>query len=148
MKALRDAHGASGSSLALPADAAVKRPVVTLGSALTMTGYGLGFWWTLGGPAWSAVSSIILDEVDDAARADKDRFGTSLNWGSNLILTALSLLRLKAPLWTIPTATAAQVYLKSINFVAPLGSLRAGLMMYGVVVEGHQHQARTAVLQD
>ena len=75
-------------------------------------------------------------------------FGSNMDWGSDIILTALSLLRLKAPLWTIPAATAGQVYLRSNNFRPPLGSLRAGLMLYGVVVDGYKHRHLNAAIAD
>lgn len=121
---------------------------VNVANTITLVGYGLGLWWVAGGPAWSAVASILLDEVDGVVareRGETTQFGSTLDWGSDIILTALTLRRLRAPLWMIPTATLAQVYLRNEGFRPPLGSLRAGLMLFGVIKEGYEKKGLRAL---
>lgn len=118
---------------------------VNVPNAVTLAGYGLGLWWIGGGPAWAALASIVLDEVDGVVareRGETTQFGSTFDWASDVILTALTLRKLKAPGWTIPAATVGQVALREKGFRPPLGSLRAGLMLYGVVTDGHLSKSR------
>ena len=129
---VQDAIGAApGDQTAVP---------INLPNAVTLGGYALGLWWVAGGPAWAAIVSIVADEVDGAiARktGESTEFGSKFDWASDVILTALTLRKLDAPFWTIPAATIGQVALRDKNISPPLGSLRAGLMLYGVIKEGY-----------
>lgn len=121
-----------------------KVDVPLLPNAITLAGYGLGLWWTAGGPPWAAVTSVLLDEVDGVVareRGETSDFGSTFDWAADIILTALSLRRVKAPGWMIPLATVGQVYLREKEVRPPLGSLRAGIMLYGVVSDGYRRRA-------
>ena len=102
-------------------------------SLLTISGYGLGVWWAAGdGPSWSALASIALDEADGSlARATHQTsdFGARLDWTADVVLTALVLRRIGAPLWVIPTTTVAQVAYRNQGLRPPFLSLRAVLML-------------------
>src|SRR3990172_3443100 len=107
-----------------------------LPNAITLTGYVLGLWWSAGGPAWSAVASALLDEVDGAvarARNETSEFGSTFDWATDIILTALALQRVKAPFWALPVATVGQVYLRNAGYRPPLGSVRAAVMLWGLL---------------
>jgi hypothetical protein len=112
-------------------------------NAITIAGYALGLWWIAGGPAWAAVASVLADEADGMVareRGETSRFGSELDWGSDIILTALTLRKLQAPMWSLPAATLGQCWLRSQDWRHPLGSMRAGLMLYGVVKEGYRRK--------
>jgi hypothetical protein len=72
-------------------------PPLTLADVVTLGGYGLGVWWSVGGPAWAGVASIVADEVDGRlarATGTTTSHGSALDWGADVALTPLALLRL------------------------------------------------------
>lgn len=112
---------------------------------VTLSGYGLGIWWCLGGPTWAGITSIVADEVDGRlARATGiacDR-GGELDWGVDVALVPLSLLRLGREIKQ-PYAVAAsipilygQAHLRGQGFHAPVGSPRAVIMLTTMLLEG------------
>jgi phosphatidylglycerophosphate synthase len=105
-----------------------------LPNGITLAGFALGVWWCTGGPAWAALASIIMDELDGhiaRARGEATQYGSLLDWGSDLTLTGMSLVKLGAP-WAIPFVTASQVALRNGGYRPPVGSARAALMLAGV----------------
>lgn len=114
---------------------------VTLANWVTLSGYAAGLYWVSGGPAWAALYSILADEADGIvarSRGESTEFGSNFDWGADIILAALTLLKLRAPLWTVPTATVIQVWLREQGKAPPVGSLRAALMLYGVIAEANR----------
>lgn len=39
-------------------------PLFTAADGVTLAGLGLGLWWSLGGPAWAGLGSLVADELD------------------------------------------------------------------------------------
>lgn len=119
-------------ALGLSSDAAVNLP-----NALTLGSLVLGAWWATQpeAPDWAALASIILDEADGrVARAtgQTSEFGSVFDWGSDIVLTALSLQKVGAPWYAIPAVATGQVLLRSEGYRPPVGSARAAVMLYGV----------------
>lgn len=108
----------------------------TLPNALTLIGYGLGLWWVAGGPAWSAVVSVVLDELDGRlARAlgSCSSLGSKLDWTTDIVLTAMTLGKLGARPALIVGTTGVQTFLRDHEHRPRVGSARALLMLYGVM---------------
>lgn len=117
---------------------------ITVATWITLAGYGAGLWWIAGGPPWAAIASILADEVDGVVareRGEITEYGSTFDWSADVILAALTLRKLGAPLWTIPTATMGQVWLREQNYRPAIGSLRAALMLYGVIKEGYDKRS-------
>ena len=113
-------------------------PVITWPNALTMAGYIAGLAWVAGAPSWAAVASITLDELDGyVARklGQESELGSNLDWATDLSLTGFCLLRVGAPWWLIPFTTAWQVYAREHTIYPPILSLRAAVMIYGILQE-------------
>ncbi len=110
---------------------------------VTLAGYGLGLWWSEGGPAWAGLASIMADELDgQLARAQGGSpLGSALDWGADIALTPLALARLGQsvdlpPVWfTAPAALAAQASLRAEGARPELGSVRAAVMLAAIVLE-------------
>lgn len=122
---------------------------ITLADLVTLAGYGLGLWWSSGGPGWAALASMACDELDGPIAR---RLGTAgpggaaLDWGSDIALTPLALLRVSRDLNRPAIATvgaplvlAAQARLKAQGAAPPVGSARALIMLAGLAIE-HQTQ--------
>lgn len=121
---------ALGAPVALQSDAAVNLP-----NALTLASLALGVWWINDGPDWAAIASIVLDELDGrVARAtgQTSNFGSTYDWGADVVLTALSLYKVGAPWPVIPVVTTGQVVLREEGIRPTIGSARAAVMLYGV----------------
>lgn len=114
-------------------------------NALTLAGYGLGLWWTVGGPTWAGLASILADELDGRLAR---RLGVSSEVGSNLdnmadvALVPMSLLRFGRATGTgvLPVLAAPPILWKQAkdrtSGVRPtVGSWRAGIMAATMVVE-------------
>lgn len=118
---------------------------VSLPNALTLSGYALGVWWSLGGPWWSAVASIAFDELDGRlARSEGQAsdLGGALDWGADVALTPLALVRLGQeidrpwlPLAAAPPALALQAYLRAKGERSSVLSLRALIMLSALAVQ-------------
>jgi phosphatidylglycerophosphate synthase len=105
-------------------------------NVVTAVGFGLGVWWTQGGPDWAAVASIAADELDGyCARRLRQRteFGSLFDWGVDLTPTALVLNKLEAPWPAIPAVAAGQVASRYAGVAPPVGSVRALLMAYDIL---------------
>lgn len=124
-----------GAELAEPAAAEPCSIVPSLADLVTASGYGLGLWWALGGPDWAAVLSILADELDGriarAVGCESER-GSALDWGADVALTPLVLLRLgraleheEAALVAAPAVLFLQAHLRGAGWRPPLGSVRA-----------------------
>lgn len=108
---------------------------VTLPDAVTMAGYFLGVWWSLGGPSWAGVASVIADEVDGRlarATGTSTQHGSSLDWGADIALTPLALARLGAEIRqpmlapiAAPPVLLAQAMLRGSEARPSIGSARA-----------------------
>lgn len=122
----------------------------TIADAVTLAGYGLGLWWASGGPGWAALASMACDELDEPLARRVGGFGPTeqaLDWGANLALTPLALVRLSRDLGHPSLATvgapivlAAQARAKARGIDPPIGSARAVIMAAGLIVE-HQKRA-------
>lgn len=109
--------------------------LATLPNALTILGYGMGVAWAVGGPAWAGLASIGLDELDGrlARRLGQTtEIGSLLDWTGDVVLTAMTLRRMNAPLWLYPAVTTLQVALREKGWRPPVGSARALLMLYAM----------------
>lgn len=117
-------------------------PLFTAADGVTLAGLGLGLWWSLGGPAWAGLGSLVADELDGRlARAlgETSAHGELLDWGTDLLLTPAALGRLAAELdVTRPAAAVAttaplllwvQAHLRARGLRPSVGSLRALLML-------------------
>jgi len=112
--------------------------VLNVPNLLTFASLGLGVWWTVGGgPPWSAVASVLLDELDGrVARAtgETTRFGATFDWAGDLVLTGLVLNKLGAA-EAIPIVTTGQVVFREAGYRPPVLSIRGALMLYGVATD-------------
>lgn len=123
-------------------------PAPTFADLVTLTGYGLGLWWAVGGPTWAGISSIVLDELDGRiARAmnQTSERGSALDWGTDVTLTGVTALRLGSSsgqmipaLALAPLALYAQSQLRADGWRPPLGSARAVLMLATMAYEHHK----------
>jgi len=105
-----------------------KQPEPIRNELIDWLGVGLGLWWSFGGPAWSALGSIALDSASIPAEVEG-------------ILTALSLHRVEASVWTWPAGAIGEVVLRREGFKPPLGSLRSAVMLYGIIHEGYRSRS-------
>lgn len=116
----------------------------TLADALTLGGYGLGLYWSLGGPNWTGVVSLLLDEVDGRVARKMGQSsvrGGNLDWGADVALTPLALLRLgretghvTAALVAAPVVLYAQAELRAQGYRPPIGSARAAITLAAMAV--------------
>lgn len=122
---------ASGvGAMQLQSDAAVNLP-----NALTLASLALGVWWVADGPDWAAVASVILDELDGRiarATGQTSEFGSTYDWATDVLLTALSLQKVGAPWQAIPVVATGQVVLREEGYRPPFLSARGVVMLYGV----------------
>lgn len=117
----------------------------TLPDVVTLASYGLGLWWCLGGPTWAGVASMLGDELDGRlARATKQTSerGGHLDWGADVALTPLALLRLGKTVGNVPLAMAAappllllQADMRARGERPAIGSARAAIMIAAMIAE-------------
>lgn len=134
----RDAVGRLELPVTATVETGAKEQIDNLPNGLTLLGYGLGVWWCVGGPAWSALASIALDEVDGRVARATDQttsFGADLDFTSDVVLSGMALQRVGAPAWTIPVSTLGSLAFRRRFGRPPVGSLRAAIMLYGVVAK-------------
>ena len=124
--------------------------------AVTVAGYATGLWWTQGGPSWAGIASIIADELDGRL-AREGRFatehGSALDWGADVILTPLSLMRLgretgheTAALLAAPPVLVGQAMLRGSGWRPSVGSARAAVMLAAIIL--HESRAYRRRSQD
>lgn len=122
---------------ASPRVGAVALPsLVNIPNAITAIGYALGLWWIAGGPAWAALVSIVADELDGRiarATGTTSEFGSKFDWTTDVVLTAATLQKMRAPVWIILAGTIGQVALRDRGIRPEFGSARAALMLIEVV---------------
>lgn len=119
----------------------------TFADAITLSSYGLGLWWTMGGPTWAGMASIVGDELDGrVARAmnTQSERGSALDWGADVTLTPLALMRFgrainqnhpEISLLAAPPLLFMQASLRSQNYRPDIGSVRAVVMLGTMAVE-------------
>lgn len=110
---------------------------------ITLTSFALGIWWCVGGPWYAAILSIIGDELDGRyarATGTTSERGALLDWGQDVTLTPLALMRLGINVGMGPIAIVAapallytQSHLKASGYRPEYGSARAVIMLAGVV---------------
>lgn len=120
---------------------------ISVADLVTLAGYGLGLYWSMGGPAWAALASMGCDELDGSiARwlGTADASGAALDWGADVALTPLALMRLARDLQQpavasvgAPLVLALQAKLRGHGIRPPIGSARALVMAAALLVE-HQ----------
>lgn len=125
---------------------------ITMPDVVTMVGFGLGLWWSVGGPASAGIASIVLDEVDGRlARATNTttEHGYALDWGQDVALTPLALARLtrelgygNAGLVAAPPVLLAQSMLRSDGWRPPVGSARAAAMIAAIAVNAYKNRTK------
>lgn len=118
------------------------QPRFTLPDAVTLAGYGLGVYWSLGGPTWAGVVSVIADEVDGRlARATgaTTTHGGELDWGADVALTPLALARLgrevghpALALAAAPPVLYVQAMLRDASWRPTVGSARAAITLAAI----------------
>ena len=118
---------------------------ISLADVVTITGYGLGLWWCSGGPGWAALASMGCDELDGAiARrmGTTSESGAAMDWGADIALTPLAMLRLSRDLGKpevaavgAPVALAVQAKLKGAGVRPPVLSARAVIMLAALALE-------------
>ena len=129
-----------------------RRDGLTMADTVTLAGYGLGVWWSLGGPTWAGVASLVADEVDGRlARATNTTtdHGSSLDWGADVALTPLALSRLGrelgapslAPL-AAPPVLFTQAMLRSADWRPSFGSARAMVTLAAIAVHETKKRRR------
>lgn len=128
-------------------------PGFTVADVMTLGGYGLGLWWCAGGPDWAALASIGLDELDGvvAGQLEGDSMcGRTLDWGADIALTPMALLRLSKDLErpeiaTIgaPVVLALQAKFKSMGRAPPVLSARAVVMLAAILLESKRRKGGT-----
>ncbi len=133
-----DLAGPAPAAPAMPAE-----PYLTLPDVVTIAGYGLGLYWSLGGPAWAGVASIVADEVDGRlARAlgVSTEHGGQLDWGADVALTPLALARLGREVghpWLAVAAAPPVLYVQSLlrgaSWRPSVGSARAVVTLAAIV---------------
>lgn len=123
----------------------VREHTPTPADVITLLSFGLGAWWAIGGPTWAGVASIIGDELDGRlARAmeQSSERGSALDWGSDIALTSMTLMKLGhitghqhlALAAAVPTLYA-QATLRAKGWRPPFLSARAVLMLATMLVE-------------
>jgi len=122
--------------------------VPSLADVVTLTSYGLGLWWAIGGPTWAGVASIVGDEVDGRlarATGTTSLRGGALDWGMDVALTPLSLWRLGretkhvgACLAAAPAVLYVQADLKGRGWRPPILSARALVMIAAMFAHERQ----------
>jgi phosphatidylglycerophosphate synthase len=109
---------------------------VNVPNTITLVGVGLGLWWVAGGPAWAGLVSIVADELDGriARRLGQTSdCGSQLDWTSDVVLTSMTLGKLRAPVWATLATLVGQVALRERGFRPSFGSARAALMFYAIL---------------
>ena len=111
---------------------------------ITITSFALGLWWCVGGPMWAGIASILGDEIDGRyarATGTTSERGALLDWGADITLTPMALMRLTinagmGPVGIIaaPLVLYTQVQLKTEGYRPPIGSARAVIMLAGMAV--------------
>lgn len=124
-------------------------------NAITLAGYALGLWWSVGGPTWAAVASILADELDGRlARAMNvtSELGSNLDWAADVALVPMTLLRFghatnlgAVPLLLAPPILYGQARVRSDGWRPPLGSPRAAIMVATILFEALGGLRRTKV---
>lgn len=127
------------------------RPPVTAADLVTISGYAAGIWWSVGGPTWAALYSLVADELDGPIARDRGTAGpqgADLDWGADVALTPLALMRLgrssghpQLAVASAPAILAVQARLRSQGIAPPIGSARAAIMLATIAIE--QYQKRT-----
>jgi len=107
-----------------------------LPNLVTLAGFASGIAWMHGAPAWTALASILADEVDGrlARSMDADsEFGAELDYSVDVSLTIMALNNLLGS--TIPAMMIVplQAYLRSSGHRPDFGSIRMWLMFAGVL---------------
>jgi hypothetical protein len=137
-------HGAA------PTIASARREGITLPDVVTVVGYGLGVWWSLGGPSWAGLASVVADEIDGRlarATGTSTSHGSSLDWGADVALTPLALARLGKELGmpalaqTIgPPVLLAQAMMRGSEWRPTVGSARAAVTIAAIGI--HERRRR------
>lgn len=146
---------AATSELATPPQAILaKGNSISLADLMTLVGYGLGIWWSAGGPDWAALASMGLDELDGSVarwRGTAGPSGAALDWGADVALTPLALARLardldKPAVATIgaPLILAAQAKMKGGGFRPRVGSARAAVMLAAILLHRRNAQEKAS----
>ena len=128
---------------------------ITLADLVTLSGYGLGLWWASGGPGWAALASMACDELDGPIARARGTAGpgeSAIDWGADIALTPLALVRLSRDLDKpaiaavgAPLVLAVQAKMHGTGFRPPVGSARAVVMAVALMVEyGQRQKARSA----
>lgn len=118
--------------------------VLTLPDLVTLAGLGLGLWWASGGPSWAGLVSVLADEVDGRlarAAGAETLHGDQLDWGVDVALTPLALVRLSREagygddgLWLAPLVMLFQARLRSERWRPAVGSARAAAMLAAIAL--------------
>lgn len=120
----------------------------TLPDLITLTSYGLGIWWSFGGPRWAAFLSVLGDELDGRiARLTNTATerGSSLDWGTDVALVPLSLFRFGKTIGhpylamaLAPPILFSQAHMRGKGYRPAFGSPRAFIMLSTVFLEWMQ----------
>lgn len=132
------------AALAPRTGAALGPNAITVADAVSLSSYGFGLWWAFGGPTWSAIASIAADEIDGrVARAmnETSQRGSALDWGIDMALTPLALMRLGReigrpvlPLLAAPPLMFVQAAYRAAGKRPAFGSVRAAVMIAAIVL--------------
>ena len=112
---------------------------ITLPNVVTIAGYVAGVAWIAGGPWWLALLSILADELDKPLASlygQRAQLADILDFPVDMILAAMTLQKLKAPVWAFPVVTTLQVAAQYLPFPVdhpqgrhPAGRIKSGLML-------------------
>ena len=128
------------------------RPPLTVADIVTLSGYAAGIWWSFGGPTWAAVASMVADEADGPVARSLGTAGpqgSALDWGVDVALTPLALLRLgkevghpTAAMACSPLVLAVQARLRAADWTPPVGSARAAIMLAAIIASATKKKPR------
>ena len=117
----------------------------TIPNAITLTGYGLGLWWCVGGPTWAGLASIAADELDGYAARKLNQetvAGSILDSTADAALVPMSLMRLGTatetgwmPLIAAPPLLYVHAVTRADGQRPPALSVRAGIMLFTMLME-------------
>lgn len=115
----------------------------TVADAVTLGGYALGLWWSFGGPNVAGLGSLVADEIDGRiarVMSQPSERGSALDWGADMALTPLALMRLGReighpilPLLAAPPLLYVQASMRAKGERPSFGSARAVITLAAMI---------------
>lgn len=112
-------------------------PLFSPPNAITLGGYAAGIAWAAGGGPMLAVVSVLADEFDGLSARNlglASPVGDRLDWGADICMLAIVGAKVGLGWIALPAALFVQVVLKERGIAPPIGSTRAALMGYAMMM--------------